>query len=266
VNVPDNATVLQAAKEAGIEIPTLCHHKALSPYGACRICLVEVASGGRRKLVASCAYPAEEGMEVFTDSDLVKDTRKVVLELLLSRSYDEPLIRELAARYGVTDTNLKKRHDKCIMCGLCVRVCHEVVGRSATCFVARGHEREVSTPYKELSDVCIGCGACALVCPTDAVDPRDYCGRELEIIPNEFNCGIDGRTAIHLPFPQAVPNKPVLDRENCIYYQTGGCKACATVCQAKAIDYDREDEFVTEKVGAIILATGYELVTLRAAR
>ena len=112
-------------------------------------------------------------MEVFTDSDLTRDTRKVVLELLLSRSYEEPLIRELAARYGVTDTNLEKRSDKCIMCGLCVRVCHEIVGQSATCFVARGHEREVSTPYKELSDVCIGCGACALVCPTDAVDPRD---------------------------------------------------------------------------------------------
>ncbi len=259
VGVPEGATVLEAAKELGIDIPTLCHHKVLPPYGACRVCLVEVVSGERRQLVASCAYPAMEGIRVFTDTDLVRDTRRVVLELLLSRSSEVPLIRELAGRYGVTDTNLKKRNDTCIMCGLCVRVCHEVVGRSVTSFVARGYEREVSTPYKELSDVCIGCGACALVCPTDAVDPRDYCGRELEIIPNEFNCGLDGRTAIHLPFPQAVPNKPVLDRDNCIYYRTGGCKACAEVCQAKAIEYDKEDELVTEKVGAIVLATGYEL-------
>jgi len=261
VEVPDGATVYQAAKELGIEIPTMCYHKALLPYGSCRVCLVEIVSGGRRQLAASCAYPATDGLVVFTDTEWVRDTRKVILELMLARAPEAPVIRALAARYGVTDTPLQKRTiDNCIMCGLCVRVCHEVVGRGATCFVGRGHTREVGTPYKEIADVCIGCGACALVCPTGAVDPRDYCGRELEPIPNAFNCGLDKRTAMHLPFPQAVPNKPVLDRETCIYYQTGGCKACGQVCQAKAISYDREDVFVKEKVGAVILATGYELV------
>ncbi len=260
VSVPEGATLLQAAKELGIEIPTMCYHKALLPYGACRVCLVELVAGTRRQLVASCAYPAQEGLEVLTDTPLVNETRAIVLELMLARAYDVPAVKELAARYGVTDTPLSKRNDKCIMCGLCVRVCADVVGRGATCFSKRGHDREVTTPYKAVSDVCIGCGACALVCPTDAVDPSDYCGRALENIPNEFNCGLDHRTAIHLPFPQAVPNKPLLDRGSCIYYQTGGCQACSTVCEAKAISYDKEDELVTEKVGAVILATGYEVV------
>jgi coenzyme F420-reducing hydrogenase delta subunit/ferredoxin len=260
VSVPEEYTLYQAALELGLEIPTLCFHKALIPYGACRVCLVEIESGGRSQLVASCAYPVQEGLVVRTDTPLIDETRKVIMELLLARAPNVPVIKELAARYGVTDTLLKKKDDKCIMCGLCVRVCHEVVGRAATCFSSRGYEREVLTPYKQVSDVCIGCGACSLVCPTDAVDPEDYCGRELEDIPNEFNCGLDSRTAIHLPFPQAVPNKPILDRDNCIYYQTGGCQACGTVCQADAISYDKEDEFVTEKVGAVIMATGYELV------
>ncbi len=260
VSVPEGATVLDGARELGIEIPTLCHHKALDPYAACRVCLVELASPRGGRLVAACAHPATEGIEIQTDTPLVQQTRAVVLELMLARAWDVPAVKALAARYGVTDTPLEKKNEACIMCGLCVRVCHEVVGRSVTCFSRRGHDREVATPYREVSDVCIGCGACALVCPTDAVDPSDYCGRELEDIPNEFNCGLDRRTAIHLPFPQAVPNKPVLDRETCIYYQTGGCKACEKVCQPKAITFDKEDELVTEKVGAVVLATGFELV------
>ena len=262
VSAEEGSTVYQAARELGIEIPTMCYHKALLPYGACRVCLVDIVSRGRHQLVASCAYPVQDGLEVLTDTPLVVDTRKVILELMLARAWDVPAVKELASKYGITDTTLKKKEksEKCIMCGLCVRVCSEVVGRGVTCFSKRGHEREVATPYKEVSDQCIGCGACALVCPTDAVDPRDYCGREFEDIPDEFNCGLAGRTAIHLPFPQAVPNKPVLDRENCIYYQTGGCRACARVCQADAISYDSEDVMVTEKVGAVVLTTGFEPV------
>ena len=260
VTVPEGATVYEAALELGIEIPTMCHHKALKPYGACRVCLVELAGRSGPQLVASCAYPASDGLKILTDTQLVNDTRTIVLELMLARAWQVPEVMELCARYGVTDTPLRKDSEKCIMCGLCVRVCSEVVGRNTTCFTKRGHERGISTPYKEISDVCIGCGACALVCPTGAVDPRDYFGRELVDIPNEFNCGLDSRTAIHLPFPQAVPNKPILDRENCIYYLTGGCKACETVCGVDAISYDREDELVTEKVGTVIMATGYELV------
>jgi heterodisulfide reductase subunit A len=260
LSVPEDYTIYKAAHENSFEIPTLCYHKALLPYGACRVCLVEINNRGRKQLVASCTHPVSEGLEVETDTELVKETRSIIFELLLSRAGDIPAIKELAAKYGITGTALPSKNDDCIMCGLCVRVCGEIVGRDTTCFSSRGKDRKVATPYKQLSDVCIGCGACAFVCPTGAVDPQDYIDRQIEQIPNDFNCGLDSRTAVHLPFPQAVPNKPILDRDNCIYYQTGGCKTCESICQAKAISYDKEDEFVKEKVGAIVLATGYKLM------
>ena len=98
------------------------------------------------------------------------------------------------------------------------------------------------------------------MCPTAAIDPADFCPHPLEKIPNDFNCGIDSRTPIHIPFPQAVPNKPVIDRDNCVHFRTGGCGACKTICSADAIDYDMTDEFVEEEVGAIIVASGYEIL------
>ncbi len=185
----------------------------------------------------------------------------MTLRLLLARAPGAQVIRDLAAQYGVDDTPFEKREgDDCIMCGLCVRVCREVIGAAATGFSGRGADREISTPYKQLSDVCLGCGACAWVCPTGAIDPAEFCSHPLEQIANAHNCGLDSRTPIHIPFPQAVPNKPLIDRDNCIHFQTGGCGACKDICPAGAIDYEMEDEVVEEDVGAIIVATGYELL------
>ena len=259
VEVADGATLLDAAIECGIEIPTFCHHKAVPSAGACRVCVVEVAAMGRTRLAAACAHPAQDGLVVQTDTERVRRSRKMTFELLLARCPDVKEVREMAEQFGVTDTRFEKRDEKCTMCGLCVRVCNEVIGVGSTCFAGRGSVREVSTPYKELSDVCIGCGACALVCPTGCIDPAEFLDHPLDRLPNEFNCGFDSRRPMYIPFPQAVPNKPVIDRDNCIHFQTGGCKACATVCAPNAIDYDTEDEIVDEKVGAIIVATGYEL-------
>ncbi|NIA13966.1 MAG: 4Fe-4S dicluster domain-containing protein [Nitrospiraceae bacterium] len=272
----EGQTILDAAKGLGIEIPTLCHHRAIPPVGACRVCVVEIRDGGRPGLVPACAYPAQEGLVVETASEAVRESRSMTIQLLLARCPEAEVLRKLAEQWDAPPLTLDAPldhveppkgvpegagdRDKCILCGLCVRVCQDIIGPAATAFAGRGIERKVTTPYKLLSDVCIGCGACALVCPTGAIDPAEFCSHSIEKIPNEFNLGFDTRTPIHLPFPQAVPNKPILDRENCIHFRTGGCGACETICPAGAIDLEMEDEIVEEEVGAIIVATGYELL------
>lgn len=261
VEVAPGATVLDAAKACGLEVPTLCHHRGVPSAGACRVCVVEATSKGRTRLVASCAYLAEDGLAVETETERVASSRRMTLELLLARCPESEVVREMARGFGVETARFEteNKDEQCVMCGLCVRVCNQVIGAGSTCFAGRGQAREVSTPYKELSDVCIGCGACALVCPTGCIDPGEFRDKPLERIPNEFNCGLDARRPMYVPFPQAVPNKPVIDRERCIHFTTGGCGACERVCPAGAIDYDTEDEFVEERVGAIVVASGYEL-------
>ena len=261
IEVQRDRWALEVAREMGISIPTLCYHPALEPYGACRLCVVEVTKGKWTWLTTACDLPIREGLSIRTDTPGVIKARKLAMELLLAQAPRSEELAALAGELGVTKTRFASRDDdnRCILCGLCVRVCHQVIGAAAIGFAGRGARRKVSTPYQDRSESCIGCGACAFVCPTGAIDPADYCPYPLEKIPNEFNCGIDSRTPVHIPFPQAVPNKPVIDRENCIRFLTGGCGACETICPADAIDYDMTDEYVQEKVGAIVVATGYEL-------
>ncbi len=165
-------TVLDAARAAGIDIPALCAHEALAPYGACRLCVVEVreAVKKRPRVVASCLYPVKDGLEVETDTPRIKRLRKFLLELLLARSPEAPYVRELAAKYGVTKARFSKLNDDCVLCGLCVRVCSEVVGADAIGFSQRGIGRKVESPFGIDHSRCIACGACAYVCPTDAID------------------------------------------------------------------------------------------------
>jgi NADH dehydrogenase/NADH:ubiquinone oxidoreductase subunit G len=178
VEIEEGATVLQAARRLGIEIPTLCYHEALEPYGACRVCLVEVATGKSSRLTTSCTYPASEGIVVKTDSEKVINARRFVVELLLARCPNVAKIRELAEQLGVRETRFKTADEKCILCGLCGRVCGEIIGISAIGFINRGIKRAVETPFEIDSEVCIGCGACAFVCPTGAIrieDIKGYC-------------------------------------------------------------------------------------------
>jgi coenzyme F420-reducing hydrogenase beta subunit len=175
VKAKEGATILDVAKSMGINIPTLCYHKALSPFGSCRVCSVEIVDKrGRKRLVTSCNYPVEEGLVVFTKSEKTIKTRKALLELLLARCPKVPMLKEMAAEYGIQKPSfwVADEEEDCILCGLCTRVCDELVGVHAINFAKRGVEREVTTPYHALSDECIGCGACATICPTKSKKTR----------------------------------------------------------------------------------------------
>ena len=170
LQVEEGKTILEVALAEGIKIPTLCYHKELTPYGSCRLCLVEVVGGGRPGLEAACIYKITDGLEVKTDTERVKKVRKIVFELLMARCPDAEKIKKLAAEYGVNGTRIElEQKENCILCGLCVRVCAEISQRHAQSFSGRGVTRTVQTPYDKVSDKCIGCGACAYLCPVEAL-------------------------------------------------------------------------------------------------
>src|SRR3989304_9202806 len=112
VQVDKGATIMSAAKKAGVFIPTLCYHEALKPYGACRLCIVEIIQNKQRRLVTSCNFPAEPAMEVFTDTTRVRQIRRQIIELLLARCSDVPVIQTLAKRMGIEASGFKKRETK----------------------------------------------------------------------------------------------------------------------------------------------------------
>ena len=165
VAVAKGTTLLEAAKFLGFPIPTLCHMEGLSPYGACRLCMVEIGEGPRGKLVSSCTYPAEEGLKVRTTSSRVLLARKIVLELLLASCPQSKTIQDLASAHGIRRQRFKQEHEDCILCGLCVRVCEEQMMAKAVGFRGRGENRSIGTPFDAKSDVCRLCGACMYVCP-----------------------------------------------------------------------------------------------------
>jgi NADH dehydrogenase/NADH:ubiquinone oxidoreductase subunit G len=171
IQVLPGQTLLQAAREHGFDIPTLCYHETLLPYGACRLCLVEITMRGTQnsKLVAACTYPCEEGLAVQTNTEKVRDARRAVVELLLSTARHLPAVTALAEKLGVPKPYVTLEKDDCIQCGLCVRACREIVGKAAISLVQRGMQRAVAAPFKISSSDCIECATCALVCPTGAI-------------------------------------------------------------------------------------------------
>lgn len=165
VEVEHGTTLLEAAQFLGFPIPTLCHMEGLSPYGACRLCLVEIGDGGKSSLVSSCTYQAREGLKVRTASSRVVRTRKMIIELLLASCPQSKTIQDLAAAHEVKQQRFRQEYENCILCGRCVRMCAEQMMAGAIGFQGRGESRRIGTPFDMRSEVCRQCGACIYVCP-----------------------------------------------------------------------------------------------------
>ncbi len=169
VKATEEMTVLDAAQSVGVLIPTLCHHEKLEPYGACRICTVEVEIGGRTSLVAACVRPVEKGLVVRTRSEKVDKIRKMLLEEQLAHAPDSPELQKLAQLYGADKDRFEKESSFCILCGLCVRYCAEVKKKNAVGFVERGPKREISFVPEIAAQECWNCKECFPLCPTSAL-------------------------------------------------------------------------------------------------
>jgi heterodisulfide reductase subunit A len=254
IKVEEGSFVILAAEQLGIEIPTLCFYRHMSPYGACRICSVEATDGkGWSRVVTACNYPAWEGLEILTESPRVITARRVNLEMLMAQSAPVPVLTELAAKFGITAPRWGIGDDTCIKCGLCVRICDEVVGAHALSFGDRGINREITTPFHLESQDCILCGACAAYCPTGHLKMSDIEGR---ILHSELALGPNA--AITIPFRQAVPNVPRIHADHCIHMKTGGCSLCQKVCPKDCIDFLDRPKVEEYDIGAIIVATGFQ--------
>ena len=164
-------TILETAREHGFDIPTLCFHPAVSASGACRLCMVELRDGDWSKLVASCIYPVADGLNVHTETPRVNNVRKWVLEMLAAACPASPEIEALAVKYNADPKRFKAQdpNQACLVCGLCARVCEEVVGLSAIAVVDRGVYKRVGAPFAQPTDICVACGSCVTVCPTGAM-------------------------------------------------------------------------------------------------
>jgi len=173
VEAKEGSMVIEAARQAGALIPSLCYNEELPPYGSCRLCLVEVRKGKRSRITTSCNYPVMEGIEVITNAEKIAKYRRVNMELILARCPQAEAVQELAREMGIEKPRFSLKNEDCILCGQCVRACKEVVGVSAISFVNRGTQRWVATPFFDSSVVCIGCGSCAYVCPTQCIGMED---------------------------------------------------------------------------------------------
>jgi bidirectional [NiFe] hydrogenase diaphorase subunit len=186
VTAKEGMTILEAAQSVGIVIPTLCHHEKLEPYGACRICTVEIESRGWTRLVAACLYPVEKDLVVRTRSEKVDRIRKMILELLMAHAPDAFALQDLAKEYGADRDRFEKEASFCIHCGLCVRYCAEVKKKNAVGFVDRGTRREISFIPEIASKECWGCKECFPLCPTSALQAAFVLTKALISPPPSF--------------------------------------------------------------------------------
>ena len=253
--------LLELLQREGIKVPSLCHHKAVLPIASCRLCLVEITNQKNTLITTSCNYKIENEIKVTTTTKEVKEARNMSMELLLARSPGSEELKAYAKEMGIEKSRFKTRiseETNCILCGLCSRVCQEVMNVGAIGFSNRGTSSKIALPFDKHSEVCHTCGACEFVCPTKCITVEEICGFKPQRIDSEFDAGLTSRGSIYIPFPQAVPNQPVIDKDKCMYYLTNNCKVCEKFCTAEAIHYDQEDEVIKKNVGSIILSPGFE--------
>ncbi len=228
IKAEEGTSILHAARAHNIYIPSLCENEAIAPYGACRLCLVEIKTArGRERLVTSCIYQVEDGLTVRTDTERLRKIRAMLLELLLARCPDSEVIRDMAKEYGVEKTRLVEQtgNNKCILCASCARTCEEVVGVSAISLSRRGTERELTTPFSEdFSEACIGCGSCAYTCPTGAITMEDNNGTRYISWPHnrmEFKmrkcsvCGQYWAPEKQIEYMAKISGTPLSDYDKC---------------------------------------------------
>ncbi len=258
IEAEEGSTVLQAAEKNGFKIPTLCYNKALPAYGACRLCIVEVSQNGARPSIqASCTYPVQDGLIIKTDTEKIRKTRKIVVELLLAKCPDSEVIQNLAKEFGVGKPRIKLKNEDCILCGLCVRMCKDRMNKGAIGFANRGNKRVVVPAFDTQSDVCQTCGACDSICPTKTgIKFEKITENEPVPILSEFDEGLIKRSAIYIPYAQAVPNYANIDPNFCVQLNTGECKICTEYCEADAIDFEQKAKFLNLNIGSVIIATG----------
>jgi bidirectional [NiFe] hydrogenase diaphorase subunit len=243
IEIPQGSTVLQAIRRTGASLPTLCYWEGLPPYGACRLCMVEVIEPSQ-EVIAACSYPAVDGMVIQTNGPRAQAIRKIVLEFLLARCPESEVIRDLANSQGVSETRFQTQADPgelCILCGLCVRICRDAVGAAAISFTQRGAERKVDSPFHLHAEACIGCGACAAVCPTGAIFIEDKDGQRIlhtwnttVILQPCLKCGQP-----YTPEPMAFLKEQV-PGSNLTY---GICPTCRRKAAIGQIDSAREAGF-----------------------
>lgn len=221
VTLEKGTTILEAAQFLGFPIPTLCHMEGLTPYGACRLCVVEIGDEPNSKLVTSCTYQIQEGLQVRTASSRVIRARKMILELLLSTCPQSKTIQDLASKFEVRQQRFRQEYEDCILCGRCVRICQEQMMAQAIGFQGRGENRKIHTPFDKRSEVCRLCGACMYVCPvcelrcTYTEPEKAICGGCANLSPpclevpdfNDMMCYMDPCVACEIANPKKEDHK-----------------------------------------------------------
>ena len=179
VSVLEGSYLLDALQKEGLDIPTLCHHKDLTPTGTCRLCMVEIEERGKKKLVTSCNFPVRSEISVESHSEKATKNRKSIAEMFLGRWPNVPVIQEIAEKCGATDKEKYKSDltdfnpQACVLCGRCVRACHEFIQEDILEFQGRGIIRNLNMPFGKTDPHCIGCSSCEFVCPTGAISVND---------------------------------------------------------------------------------------------
>lgn len=272
IKAQEGKTILEVARENDIYIPTLCYNEALAPGGNCRLCTVEVMQGDRTTCETSCNYLVQEGMKVETDTQRVKAVRQMVMELLLARCPNPKKVKEMAEEVGVKAAPLRfsLENEYCILCGLCVRSCSEIVQAYAIDFEGSGIDKKVTIPFNEASQDCIGCGSCVFVCPTQVIKLQDVGNAKIIYPEGEEDLGPqrmmqNWRTELKLKmckgcgnpiapekqltwlrekmilppeffnFCQTCRNYPEIDEEKCL-----GCGGCNDNCPCGALELKEE--------------------------